>query len=114
MEVYEIGEGSKVIVVAYDIFGVVAGGRVKNYCDSLADKGYHVYLPDFYRKTYCDPFKASKEELKDFVLSISLDNIKKDLFELLFPEIEKKEVNSIGIVGFCWGAVPCVVGVNES
>ena len=30
------------------------------------------------------------------------------------PEIEKKEVSSIGIVGFCWGAVPTVLGVNES
>ena len=80
MEVYEIGEGSKVIVVAYDIFGVVAGGRVKNYCDSLADKGYHVYLPDFYRKKYCDPFKCEKEELVKFVKSIGLDSIRKDLF----------------------------------
>ena len=85
MEVYEIGEGSKVIIVDYDIFGVVAGGRVKNYCDSLADKGYHVYLPDFYRKKYCDPFKCEKDELVTFVKSIGLDSIRNDLFKLLIP-----------------------------
>ena len=63
MKVYRTGAGPKCIIWCYDIYGFevcdlidwrgwdcfVQGGRTRQLCDMLADSGYLVILPDFFR-----------------------------------------------------------------
>ena len=68
MNVYRTGAGKKCIIWCYDIYGfevieitkckhcfvvpqfvLCQGGRTRQLCDMLADAGYLVILPDFFR-----------------------------------------------------------------
>jgi dienelactone hydrolase len=44
VEVYEVGEGSKVLVIFSDIFGAFSG-RHESVADTFASGGYTVYIP---------------------------------------------------------------------
>ena len=49
LPLYVAGEKSEfALIVSYDIYGF-HGGRIRNICDQLADQGYYVVLPDFFR-----------------------------------------------------------------
>merc|ERR1712029_450878 len=48
LKVYRTGAGNKCIIWCYDIYGF-EGGRTRQLCDQLADCGYLVLLPDFFR-----------------------------------------------------------------
>ena len=48
---YEIGEGDKAVIAVYDIFGFTENKRTRLVCDQIANAGYRVILPDFYRGT---------------------------------------------------------------
>jgi len=76
LPVYTIGTGPKVIVVAHDIYGF-DGGRTKLICDQLANEGYRIYLPDFYRGKMLDPYdKATTTQvLAEFVQKYSMNKI---------------------------------------
>lgn len=66
-------------------------------------------MADFYRGRFFDPFdKTHKpEDLGEFINSVPISDIKRDIFEYLLPEIKKQqEISSLGIAGFCWGALP--------
>ena len=49
---YVVGENSmqdgKAVICIYDIYGF-RGGRIREICDELAEEGYLVILPDFFR-----------------------------------------------------------------
>ncbi len=51
VKVYHVGEGSKVLVLFEDIFGIESG-RHKSLADTYAVMGYNVYLPEFLYPPY--------------------------------------------------------------
>ena len=69
MQVYYVGESEKCILWCYDIFGFIPGtnGRTRQLADYVADKGYFVVMPDFYRGGHCDPASAEQSALIEFV-----------------------------------------------
>jgi len=48
MSVYRTGSSTKCIIWCYDIYGF-QGGRTRETCDKIADLGYMVIMPDFFR-----------------------------------------------------------------
>ena len=106
MPIYTIGQGEKAIIVIHDIFGVDSG-RTKLICDQLADLGYFVILPDFFKK---DGYVI--KDLSIWLLWKILKRVnantwekrKDDFTNVLFPYLQNKGVKRIGVLGFCWGA----------
>jgi len=50
MDIYRVGNGSRCIVWNYDIFGFNEG-RTREIVDLIADNGFTVLIPDYYRGT---------------------------------------------------------------
>jgi dienelactone hydrolase len=99
LPVYLIGEGKlNAIVVAYDIYGFSTLTRTKQVCDKLAEAGYFVIMPDFFRGTY-----SGQEGAKFDVSIFTWDKINDDLTKKVYPYIEGKGITRYTMVGFCWG-----------
>mmetsp|Transcript_20637 Transcript_20637/g.23356 ORF Transcript_20637/g.23356 Transcript_20637/m.23356 type:complete len:255 (-) Transcript_20637:71-835(-) len=103
LPIYTIGEGKSAVIVSYDVYGF-NGGRVRLICDQLAEQGYYVILPDFYRGDAWDPETAITMELTTFVQKFAWEKLKVDFDEKLLPHLAEKGIEKVGLVGFCWGA----------
>jgi dienelactone hydrolase len=108
LELYVSGSGESAIIVVYDIFGF-DGGRVRQVCDQIADTGFLVVLPDFFRGPGWDPANFPPpdfQELMQWIKKVgSWDNvIKADFFQRVIPYLHSKGVKKIGALGFCFGA----------
>jgi len=110
LPIYTIGQGEKAIIFAYDIYGFDSG-RTKQMCDELAEAGYFVILPDFFRD---DGWKSSDMEgffgflrlLRRFKRNVGNWDTKgcDDFQKRIYPYLERKGVKKIGMLGTCWGS----------
>jgi len=100
LPLYTVGSGDKAIIFIFDVFGPDAG-RTKLICDQLADAGFFVILPDFFRK---DPWNSNDfSKIGEFFQKWNWDVLNKDLENVVYPYLEKRGTKSIGMVGCCWG-----------
>ena len=74
LDIYVVGNGSKCIIWNYDVFGF-NGGRTRQMCDFLAESGYLVIMPDYYRGTMCDPSKDGDKLPGKFCLIFTSKNL---------------------------------------
>jgi dienelactone hydrolase len=51
LDIYVVGSGDKCVVWNYDIFGFNSG-RTKELADLLAESGFLVVMPDYFRGTF--------------------------------------------------------------
>jgi len=104
LDVYRVGEAKegKCILWNYDIFGI-DGGRTKMLCDLMADQGFLVVLPDFYRNgTYQDPTQPGVVEfIKD---KTQWSKLRIDFEETVLPFAKQNGATSFGAIGTCWGS----------
>mmetsp|Transcript_46181 Transcript_46181/g.76951 ORF Transcript_46181/g.76951 Transcript_46181/m.76951 type:complete len:261 (-) Transcript_46181:112-894(-) len=105
---YEVGSGDKAVIVCYDIFGF-DGGRTKGICDQIANAGFVVLLPDFYRGDNCaksgaNPYTDGDKFMAWFAKVGSSKAVKDDVDNTIAPYIKSKGVTKIATVGFCSGA----------
>eukprot|EP00240_Pyramimonas_obovata_P012775 CAMPEP_0118924582 /NCGR_PEP_ID=MMETSP1169-20130426/2653_1 /TAXON_ID=36882 /ORGANISM="Pyramimonas obovata, Strain CCMP722" /LENGTH=258 /DNA_ID=CAMNT_0006865709 /DNA_START=30 /DNA_END=802 /DNA_ORIENTATION=+ len=109
LKCYEVGSGDKAVVVCYDIFGFDAG-RNKGICDQLAEAGFLVVLPDFFRGDDCaksgaSPMTDGAEKFMAWFSSVgSSKTVKADVDSIIVPYLKSKGVSKIATVGFCAGA----------
>jgi len=104
LDIYHVGQGSKCIIWNYDVFGF-KGGRSRQMCDFLAEAGYLVLMPDYYRGSLCDPTKDG-DKLPGFLKDQTKweSNLKVDWEKKVKPLAEKLGAKSYGAVGTCWGS----------
>jgi len=97
---------SSVVILCSDIFGPRAG-RHRLIADQLADSGFYVLLPDFFRG---NPWSESRtDDRLEWIKTISPDIILND-FQTLWKYIESVgNTAKIGAMGFCWGAFAAVL-----
>ncbi len=108
MKVYTKGDSPNGMIIIHDVYGY-NGGRTKLICDQLADLGYRVYLPDFYRGETIETLG-----LQPLVQKFTWDKtVKKDL-KTLMKKVDQDKVEKIGLMGFCWGAYPIFMACSES
>eukprot|EP00493_Phyllostaurus_siculus_P023614 UN23950 len=90
LDIYHVGEATngKCILWNYDIFGF-DGGRTRMFCDIMADEGYLVVAPDYYRDgKFHDPKNpGTMEFLKDHS---QWSKLKVDFEEKVLPFVEGK------------------------
>jgi len=99
---YHVGTGDKAIIVVYEVYGS-DGGRMRLICDQLADVGFNVVMPDFYRGDNW-PEGADFAKFGEWVIKFPWSKLEKDIFEKIVPFLEKQGVKKFGSIGFCWGA----------
>ena len=51
LDIYVVGNGEKCVIWNYDIFGFNSG-RTKELADLLAESGFLVVMPDYFRGTF--------------------------------------------------------------
>jgi len=103
LEIYRVGSSSKCIIWCYDVFGF-KGGRTRQMCDFLAENGYLVIMPDFYRGDMCDP-AAEPDRIGGFIKDVTKwPSLKLDWEKKVKPYAEKHGAKTYGSVGTCWGS----------
>jgi len=102
MDVYRVGTSNKCIVWCYDIYGF-KGGRTRELCDKLADKGYMVILPDFFRGDWRD---IADPDLEEWIVKQTdwAGQRQFEWVEQLLPYARSHGAETFGAVGTCWGA----------
>jgi dienelactone hydrolase len=114
LNAYVVGsaDAGAAIIVVYDIFGFNSG-RTKEICDQLADEGYLVILPDFFRGV-----ERSENDLPTglcllcklftFIPWIRSHSwargLETDVQTTISWLQSKHKVTSVGMLGFCWGS----------
>jgi len=111
MQAYQIGSGSKMVVWAHHIFGLTGEnsdkGRTKEWADFLAENGYNVLVPDWFRGNNMVGFFGPLT--KAWLTSVTnWTNIQSDWENVIFPYLESQSPSSIGMIGTCWGSYPVV------
>merc|ERR1712200_261596 len=96
-------KSSKCIIWCYDVFGF-KGGRTRQMCDFLAENGYLVIMPDFYRGDMCDP-AAEPDRIGGYIKDVTKwPSLKLDWEKKVKPYAEKNGAKTYGSVGTCWGS----------
>ncbi|KAJ1907333.1 hypothetical protein LPJ81_000815 [Coemansia sp. IMI 209127] len=115
VEYYFAGEkGAKQgIVFCYDIFGFHPNSL--QVADILGRSGFRVIMPDFLRG---DPITAEKMNdgkwISEFKANRAEWKHNRDLFMDAVEILRAEGVESIGAVGFCWGAKLAIRALAES
>jgi dienelactone hydrolase len=115
MSMYVVGKGPRAIVLVYDIMGF-APANTQHNCDVLANAGFLVVMPDF--------FRGSGRGQEGFERPDS-DVVDAELANVVLPFVKSKGGKSIGLVGFCFGGgvaaraastglLACVGGIHAS
>jgi len=103
LSIYIVGQGKNCILWNYDIFGF-DGGRTKELCDLLAEAGFLVVLPDWFRGTWQDPFQPGIPEF--LARTTQWDKILSDWERLVRPLAVESGAGTFLTVGTCWGSYP--------
>lgn len=109
IDLYRVGKSEKCIIWNYDVFGF-DGGRTRQMADFVADHGYMVIVPDYYRGAICDVTKEEFETIMKFLRDESVweGKLKDDWEKSIFPYATENGATSFGTIGFCWGSYPVV------
>lgn len=90
---YVVGSGERCIILVYDIHGF-APANTQHNCDLLADAGFLVVMPDF--------FRGSGRGQEGFERPDS-DVVDAELADIVLPFAKSKGAKSLGMLGFCFG-----------
>ena len=104
LNMYVTGAGGRAIVVVHDVFGF-SGGRIKSVCDSFAEEGFLVCLPDLYGASLsiADVGGFGSEGGTKMLRENDFAKVRGQLGEAL-AHLEGLGATSVGLLGFCWGA----------
>ena len=100
---YVVGDSrEKAIIVFPEVF--CWEGRLKGICDTFAEQGYYVIMPDIMRGDSMTNHSES-EDTKIAFLGVwaQWPRIENDC-QNVFRHITERGIARIGSVGFCWGA----------
>jgi len=104
MDLYVVGaaDAGKCIIWNYDIFGF-NGGRTKMLCDIIAQNGFLVVMPDYYRDgRFQDPTQPGTVKfLKEHT---QWSKLQKDVDNVVLPFAKEFGATSFGAIGTCWGS----------
>ncbi|CAG7731309.1 unnamed protein product [Allacma fusca] len=105
LEVYETADTTpkKVLICAYDIFGVHP--NIRQVSDILALAGFRVVIPDFFRGNKLDMANFDRSTIMAFVAEFGTwSNTVKPDFEKVIEHYKTQEnITAFGVFGFCWG-----------
>lgn len=97
LPIYTVGKpGAKAVIVLPEVFGW--SGRLKGICDTLANEGYLVVMPDCHRGDTA----AGKADFAAWARETPWAKVNKDLLAVM-AFLEAKGATSVGAIGFCWG-----------
>ena len=112
MQAYQTGTGSKMVVWVHDIFGLTGPnsdkGRTKEWADYLAENGYNVLVPDWYRGNNMPGGRFGPDTPAWLAEISNWTSILTDWETVIYPFLSKQSPSSIGLIGTCWGSYPVV------
>eukprot|EP00127_Corallochytrium_limacisporum_P000055 Clim_evm34s2 gene=Clim_evmTU34s2 len=100
---YVIGTGTAGILLNADVYGW-KGGRTRLICDQLADAGFNVILPDYYRGNDCVTANADvgSDGFVPWVQKYPYAGVKADA-EKAIKYLKDHGATKVGSFGHCWG-----------
>jgi dienelactone hydrolase len=108
MDVYSVGDSKeKGVIVFPEIFGIHMG-RLKQICDSIADAGFYVVLPDLMRGDVwaMDGSRGDFSKLGEWIVKFTREKVEADIKKSITPLFTERGISKIGAIGFCWGSCP--------
>merc|ERR1712154_87017 len=109
MKVYRTGSGPKCTIWCYDIYGF-EGGRTRQLCDMLADSGYLVILPDFFRGDWRG---VSAPDLTEWLVKQSdwYGSLQADVCDTILPYARAQGAKVFGLQG--WGQLSSSYNIHR-
>lgn len=93
----------KAVVVIYEVHGF-DGGRLKGICDTFAQSGFLTVMPDVYHGVAINDIGGwGSDRCQAFLRGQTWPKLSDEL-DLVLDHLHKQGIESVGIVGFCWGA----------
>ncbi|KAJ1734528.1 hypothetical protein LPJ61_001014 [Coemansia biformis] len=100
------------LIINYDIFGMHA--NVVQLCDILGTSGYHVVLPDLLGSNALTEADLGKHGVfSAFCKHAGSWAANKDKYIAMQEYMKDSGVESVGIIGFCWGGKMVVAALAE-
>ncbi|KAJ2895347.1 hypothetical protein GGI21_004745 [Coemansia aciculifera] len=100
------------LLISYDIFGLHP--NVLQLCDILGSLGFYVVLPDLLRGTLPTLADlANPEKRRDFIQNAGSWDASKPAFIEGLKCLRNSGATSVGLIGFCWGAMLVVRALGE-
>lgn len=103
MDIYRVGNGSRCIVWNYDIFGFNEG-RTREIVDLIADNGFTVLIPDYYRGTAAKKHTLNRRLGLFIKRNSHWGKLKKDWEDVVLPYAMDHGCTTFGAIGTCWGS----------
>ncbi|KAJ3037855.1 hypothetical protein HDV00_001270 [Rhizophlyctis rosea] len=105
LPVYFTGaKGKKAIIVIYDIFGELP--LTQQFADRLADSGFYVAMPDYFRGAPWSKVPFERAELMAYLQErVPFDQVMKPDTLNVIQHLKSQGVESVGALGFCWGGL---------
>jgi len=102
MSVYRTGESPRCIIWCYDIYGF-QGGRTRETCDKIADMGYMVLMPDWFRGEWRG---VEADDLGEWIQKQTDWRGKRQVewVETILPYAREHGAEVFGVAGTCWGS----------
>ncbi|KAJ3279133.1 hypothetical protein HK104_001723 [Borealophlyctis nickersoniae] len=105
LPLYFTGEkGKKAVLVIYDIFGMLV--PTQQFVDRLAEQGFYVAMPDYFRG---NPWKKVPFKLEELMAhlneNVPYDNVIVPDSKAVISHLKSEGVESVGVLGFCWGGL---------
>jgi dienelactone hydrolase len=103
-DLYEVGQGNKVVFVIYDVFALHPNAY--QGCDILAEGGLRVVMPDYFKG---DEWKGGFDDIPKFMEwlgKVAAKDILQTVTNQTFEHLEKElgQDFTAGFLGYCWGA----------
>lgn len=115
IEAYEVGDGSKGLIVVQEIFGV--NPHIRSVADRAAEAGYRAVAPAFYDRI--EPNVQLGYSSDDMMTGIGYagkvdwDNTMADVTAAA-EHLRARGCTSVGITGFCWGGTVTWLAAAEA
>lgn len=98
LPIYHVGTpGPKAVIVLPEVFGW--SGRMKGICDTLAEAGFFVLMPDCHRGETA----KTQDDFVAWITKFPWEPLIKTDFQRMMTWLEGKGATSVGAIGFCWG-----------
>jgi len=98
LPIYHVGTpGPKAVIVMPEVFGWA--GRLKGICDTVADEGFFVVMPDCHRGETA----TGQPDPMAWVAKFPYASVVGPDLQRLISWLQEKGATSIGAMGFCWG-----------
>ncbi len=93
--------GPRAVIVFPEVYGF--NGRLKGICDTLAEQGFFVVMPDIMRGKSAESLTDFGTQFGPFINQFPWATVVQPDVQSIMSWLSEQGASSVGAIGFCWG-----------